>query len=59
MNDYNAQRERTMLADAAHAKMLDWYSIQLGVARSDVSRKLSSLTSERARQLYTQYLEQL
>ena len=56
---YNEQRARTRAADAVHAAMMDWYAEQLGVKRSELHVALVKLSSDRAKQLYQQYQEQL
>ena len=55
---YNQQRARTRAADAAHARMLAWYALQLDVSVSDVRSELLKQAPEKLKTLWKRYNEQ-
>ena len=57
-HSYNAQRARTRAADAQHKAMKQWYADKLGVEYSSVMNDIARLPSERAEQLYQEWLNE-
>lgn len=57
-HSYNAQRASTRAADKKHLAMKQWYAARLNCAYNDVMTAITRLPSNRAKQLYQEWLNE-
>lgn len=55
---YAAQRAKTRAADTKHAEMKQWYAVKLNCNLDKVKDAILHLPSERAKQLYQEWLNE-